>query len=159
MLVVVGATFAGRVFFLLVSAIVLVGLIKAVSRPLSVLHALALVSYSLVPEILATLVHSVFHAGLVLLQLESPLPHWIWLNAASFVDGPTSHSLVYSFLCQIGVFPLWRWLLVALGLTIMLRAVSFRVAFGIAVVALVLVGSIWAFAVQSGLRLFLPSLP
>ena len=144
---------------LLVSAFAMAGLSRTLSRALTVRHALALVSYSLVPGILVGLVHRVFQVGLALLQLESPLPRWFWLNAAAFLDWSEPHPLVYSLAQQIGVFPLWRWLLVALGLTIVLRSVSFRVAFGVAVVSLVLVGSIWGFAWFSAMRLFIPALP
>ena len=158
-LVTLGAGFFAETAGLFLSALMLVGLMRALSRTLGVRHALALVSYSLVPGILVSLMNHVFHAGVLWLQLESPLPHWFWLNAASFLDRSASHPLVYSLVGQIGVFPLWRWLLVALGLTIVVRSVSFRVAFGVAVVALVLVGSIWSFAWISATKLFMPALP
>ena len=136
------AGFVTETAVLLLVALALVGLMRALSRILSIRHALALVSYSLLPMILVSIANRVFQTGVALLQLESPLPHWLWLNAATLLDRSASHLLVYSFVSQIGVFPLWRWLLVALGLTIVVRSVSFRVALGAAVIALTLVGSV-----------------
>ena len=153
------AGFVNLAAMLLLSAFAMSGLSRALSRTLTVRHALALVSYSLVPGMVVSLAHRVFQVGLALGQLESPLPHWIWLNLGSFLDPSASHPLVWSVAVGIGVIPLWRWLLVALGLTIMVRSISFRVAFGVAVVALVLVGSIWDFAWISAMRLFIPTLP
>ena len=144
---------------LLVSAFAMTGLFRALSRTLSMRHALALCSYSLVPGIVVGLAHRVLQAGLALLQLESPLPHWFWLNAASFLDWSEAHPLAYSLAREIGALPLWRWLLVALGLTIMVRSVSFRIAFGVAVVALVSIGSIWNSVWISAMRLFIPEVP
>ena len=148
-----GAEFIDRTALLLLSALALAGVMRALSRTLSVRHSLALVSYSLVPVILVSCARAVFVAGVALSQLESPLPHWFWLNAAAFLDRSASHPLVYSIVSQIGVYPLWRWLLVALGLTIVVRSVSLRVALGAAVIALVVVGSIWSLAMMSVVRL------
>ena len=141
-----GGGFADQAAVLFLSALTLAGLMRALSCALSIRHSLALVSYSLVPGILIGFVHSVFRLGVFLLELESPLPRWFWLNAAVLFDRSESHILVYSIASQIGVYPLWRWLLVALGVTVVLRSVSFRLALGGTVVALVLIGSIHAVA-------------
>ena len=141
-----GGGFAELALVLFLAALTLAGLMRALSCVLSIRHSLALVSYSLVPGILIGFVHSVFRLGVFLLELESPLPRWFWLNAAVLFDRSESHILVYSIASQIGVFPLWRWLLVALGVTVVLKSVSFRVALGVSVVALVLIGSIQATA-------------
>ena len=137
----------------------LAGLMRALSCVLSIRHSLALVSYSLVPAILIGCVQAVFRLRVFLLELESPLPRWFWLNAAVFFDQSESHILVYSIASQIGVYPLWRWLLVALGVTVVLRSVSFRTTLGVSVVALVLIGSIQAMAATYLARLAVPNLP
>ena len=154
-----GGGFAEQAVVLVLSALTLAGLMRALSWALSIRHSLALISYSLVPGILVGFVHSVFRLGVFLLELESPLPRWFWLNAAVFFDRSASHLLIYSFASQIGVYPLWRWLLVALGVTIVLRTVSFRVALGASVAALVLIGSIHAMASTFLARLVESNLP
>lgn len=101
---------------------------------------------SLAPGILIGFVHSLFRLGVSLLELESQLPRRFWLNAAVYFDRSESHLFVYSLTSEIGVFPLWRWLLVALGITIVLRSVSFQIALGSTAAGLVLIGSIHAMA-------------
>ncbi|MDE0110209.1 MAG: hypothetical protein OXN96_20580 [Bryobacterales bacterium] len=155
----IGAGIAEQAAALFLSALVLAGLMRALSCALSIRHSLALVSYSLVPGILIGFVHSVFRLGVSLLELDSPLPHGFWLNAAVFFDRSETHVLVYSIASQIGVFPLWRWLLVALGITIVLRSVSFRIALGATVAGLVLIGSIHAMAATYFARLVASNLP
>ena len=152
-------TFVAHIAFLFVVAFALAGLVRALGFPLGTRHARAIVSYSLVPGVLTSLANDVFRAGVASLQLEFSLPQWFWLNAAAFLERSTSHPLVYSFFVQIGVYPLWGWLLVALGLTIVLRSVSFRVALGAAVVASVLVGWIWHIGWTFVARLIESNLP
>ena len=158
-LVLFAAGFVAQAAVVLLSALTLAGLIRALSRTLSVRHSLALVSYSLVPEILVCSANAVIWAGVAAWQLEPPPNYLRWLSVAAFVNGSGLHPMVRAIVGQIGVLSIWRWLLVALGITIVVRSVSFRVAFGVAVVALVLVGSIWNFAWISATRLFIPALP
>ena len=94
MLVSVVGQFVVQIAFLLLVAFALVGLIRVLGCPLSIRHARAIVSYSLVPWILVSFAHAVFRAGVALLQLESPLPHWFWLNVAAFLDRSASHPFV-----------------------------------------------------------------
>ncbi|MCY4595460.1 MAG: hypothetical protein OXC19_11785 [Bryobacterales bacterium] len=145
--------FLNQTAVLLLSSLILVGLIRARSRTLTVRHALAILSHSLVPGILADLVIRTFHAGVSILQFDLRLPRWFFLNVGTLLDRSTLHPLVHSIAFQIGVYPLWRWLLVALGLTIMVRPVSFRVAFGVAVVTLIPVELIWTLGWMSVLEL------
>ena len=151
--------FVGQITFLFLVGWALVGLIRALGYSLSTRHARAIVSYSLVPEILLGLANRVFQSGVFLLELESPLPHWFWLNVSAFLDQSALHPLVFSTALQIGVVPLWCWLLVAVGLTIVVRSVTFRVALGTAMAALILVGSVWELAMRSVAGLFVPTLP
>lgn len=139
-----GGAFVERIAVLVLSALALVGLMRALGCPLSIRHARAFVSYSLVPLILVGIPLALFEAGaIVLLRSESPLPHWLWLDVAAFFDWSAPHPLAYALARQIGVFALWRWLLVALGLTVVVRSISFWVALGATVIALVSVNSIW----------------
>ena len=136
--------FVDQAAVVLLSALTLAGLMSALSRTLSVRHSLALVSYSLVPGILVGSVNAVIWVGVAAWQVELPPNYLRWLSVAAFLNGSALHPLVRAIVGQIGVFSLWRWLLVALGLKIVVRSLSFWVAFGVAVVALALVDSIWS---------------
>ena len=135
---------------LLVAAFAFSRLMRALSRSLSIRSALAVASYSLVPGILVSLVHRVLQYGVApLLQWESSLPQWFSLNLRAVLDGSTLHPIVYMIAGSIGVVPLWRWLLVALGLTVVVRSLSFWAALGVAIVVLFLVESLWTAAWMS----------
>lgn len=135
---------------LLVVAFAFSCLMRALSRSLSIRTALAVASYSLVPGILVSLVHRVLQYGVApLLQWESSLPLWFSLNLRAVLDGSTLHPIVYMIAGSIGVVPLWRWLLVALGLTVVVRSLSFWAALGAAIVVLFLVESLWTAAWMS----------
>ena len=135
---------------LLVSAFAFSRLMRALSRSLSIRTALAIASYSLVPGILVSVVIRVHQFGVApLLQLESSFPRWFSLNLRALLDGSTLHPMVYMIAGSIGVVPLWRWLLVALGLTIVVRSVSFWAALGVAIVVLFVVNSLWTVAWMS----------
>ena len=141
---------AVRAALLLVSALAFARLMRALSRSLSIRHALAIASYSLVPGILVSIVFTVHQFGVApLFQLESSFPQWFSLSLRALLDGSTMHPMVYMIAGSIGVVPLWRWLLVALGLTIVVRSVSFWAALGAAIVVLFVVESLWTVAWMS----------
>ena len=138
------AGFVEKTALLLLTALALVGLMHLLGFSLSIRHARAIVSYSLVPLILIAIPATLFEVGtIVLSRSESSLPHWLWLEVAAFLDWSEPHPLAYSFARQIGVFSAWCWLLVALGLTVVVRSISFWVALGAAAMAVVSVNSIW----------------
>ena len=144
------AEVAVRSAVLFVSAFAFARLMRALSRSLSIRTALAIASYSLVPGILVSLVFRVHQFGVApLLQLESSFPQWLSLNLRALLDGSTMHPMMYMIAGSIGVVPLWRWLLVALGLTIVVRSVSFWAALGAAIVVLFVVESLWTVAWMS----------
>ena len=141
---------AVRAALLLVSALAFARLMRALSRSLSIRHALAIASYSLVPGILVSIVFTVHQFRVApLFQLESSFPQWFSLSLRALLDGSTMHPMVYMIAGSIGVVPLWRWLLVALGLTIVVRSVSFWAALGAAIVVLFVVESLWTVAWMS----------